>query len=139
MSDYYTEDFAEIMSCARERKLALEILMAWDRDGLPHEHYYDQGIRFAFNRNSGHVFLVNDDFQVAMLRDGKLEEFYTTPYDGHEGFFDELVPEFNDMHPDDQEWLLDLAKCLGRDDELEAVAEGCPVSDEARSYGPRHA
>jgi hypothetical protein len=136
MSDLYTEDFADIMQCARERKMALEILQAWDQYGLP-ERFYDQGVRFAFNRNSGYVFLVNDDYQCAMLNNGKLEEYYSSPYDGHEGFFSDLVSEFNDMHPEDQEWFCDIAEGLGRFSEIEDVAKGS-VSDESRSYGPRY-
>ena len=121
MNNYYTEDFAKIMSCARERMLALDLLNAWHEQGLP-EDFSDSGVKLAFNHNSGYVFLVNEDYQCAMMNGGKIESFYTSPYNGIEGFFEELVPEFNDMHPEDQEWLLDIARGLGREDELEETA-----------------
>lgn len=123
MSDFYTENFADIMQCARERRLALEILQAWDAHGLP-EHFWDQGIRFAFNRRSGYVFLVNDDYQCAMLNEGRLEHYYSSPYDGFEGFFDDLLREFNDMHPEDQDWFTDQAELVGRLADVQAIAKG---------------
>jgi len=114
MSDYYTEDFADIVSCARERLMLIDIMRAWGDSGLP-EDFGDSGVRPAFNRYSGHVFLVNEDLHVCMLRDGKLESFYTSPYEGKEGFFDELLEEYADMHPEDQRWMRDIAEATGRD------------------------
>jgi hypothetical protein len=117
MSNYYTEDFSDIMSCARERMLALDLLNAWHEQGLP-EDFSDDKVRLAFNRNSGYVFLVNDDYQCAMMNGEKLESFYTSPYAGIEGFFDDLLPEYADMHPEDQHWFSDIASALGRAEEL---------------------
>ena len=114
MSDYYTEDFADIVSCARERCMLIDIMRAWGDSGLP-EDFSDYKVRPAFNRNSGHVFLVNEEQDVCMLRDGKLESFYTSPYEGREGFFDELLEEYADMHPEDQRWMRDIADHTGRD------------------------
>lgn len=114
MNDYYTEDFADIVSCARERCMLIDIMRAWGDSGLP-EDFSDSGVRPAFNRNSGYVFLVNEDHDVCMLRDGKLESFYTSPYEGREGFFDELLEEYADMHPEDQRWMRDIAEATGRD------------------------
>ena len=94
-SDVYTENMADIMSCSRERKLVLEIMQAWDKDGLP-DNFYDKGVKFAFNRNSGCVFLVNDDYNCCMMNGDKLEEYYNSPYDGHEGFLDELLDSVDD-------------------------------------------
>jgi hypothetical protein len=113
VSDYYTEDFADICSCSRERHMLIDIMQAWGDHGLPND-FDDTKVRPAFNRNSGHVFLVNEEFQVCMLRDGKLESFYTSPYEGKEGFFDDLVEEYGDMHPKDQRWLRDIAKATGQ-------------------------
>ena len=113
MSDYYTEDFADICSCSRERHLLIDIMRAWGDHGLP-DDFYEHKVRPAFNRSSGHVFLVNEDYQVCMLRDGKLESWYSSPYAGHEGFFDDLAAEYADMHPEDQRWLRDIAKSTGQ-------------------------
>ena len=108
--DTYTEDFADIISCARERRMVMEILQEWQAHGLPDDFSgVGSGVKFAFNRNSGNVFLVNDEYQVAMLNGGKLESFYTSPYAGREGFFEELALEYADMHEDDQEWMREIA------------------------------
>ena len=108
MADYYTDDFADIVSCARERGMLIEIMQAWGNTGLPAD-FDECNIRPAFNRNSGHVFLVNDEHQVCMLRHGILESFYISPSAGREGFFDDLVDDYVDMDPEDQEWMRELA------------------------------
>jgi hypothetical protein len=109
--DFYTEDMGDILSCSRERLMVMEILSAWDDTGLP-EHFDDNNIRFAFNKNSGNVFLVNDEYQVAMMNGNKLELFFTSPYHGVEGFFDDLKGEYDNMHPEDQQWLLEISSML---------------------------
>lgn len=114
MSDNYTDDMGDILSCARERRMAMEILQAWDRDGLPSD-FHGGGVKFAFNRSSGNVFLVNDDYGVAMMNGDKLESFYSSPYEGREGFFADLRDEYEDMHREDQEWFRDIAKSLGEE------------------------
>lgn len=110
-NDTYTENMADIMSCSNERKEVLAIMQAWDKDGLPNT-FSDDNVRFAFNRNSGYVFLVNDDCEVCMMNGDSLEMIYTSPYEGHEGFIDDLFDEYmsnKDLwHIDDIEWLLDI-------------------------------
>jgi hypothetical protein len=118
--DAYTEDMGDIMSCARERRMAMQILQAWDSDGLPTD-FYEDGVKFAFNRSSGNVFLVNEDHQVAMMNGDVLESFYTSPYEGKEGFFADLLTEYAGMHREDQEWFRELAK--DRDLQLDGEAE----------------
>ena len=113
MSDYYTEDFADIVSCARERCMLIDIMRAWGDSGLP-EDFGDTNVRPAFNRSSGLVFLVNEDHQVCMLRDGKLESWYSSPVQGKEGFFSDLAEQYFSMHPEDQEWLHDIADSIGQ-------------------------
>ena len=110
--DPYTEDLAYIMSCSRERQLLFRIMQAWDVHGLPSD-FNDSKVRPAFNRSSGNVFLVNEDFQVAMLRDGELESWYCYSYRGDEGFFEDLVREYPNLHPDDQEYLRSVAEVRG--------------------------
>ena len=45
-----------------------------------------------------------------MMNGDKLESFYTSPYDGYEGFLDELLDMVdNDWHNKDIEWLNDIA------------------------------
>lgn len=111
-NDSYTEDMGDILSCARERRMAMQILQAWDSDGLPRD-FHDGGVKLAFNRNSGNVFLVNEDYQVAMMNGDFLESFYTSPYEGKEGFFSDLLEEYPDMHREDREWFREIAKARG--------------------------
>jgi hypothetical protein len=119
----YTEDFADICSCPRERNMLIDIMRAWGNHGLPDE-FTDSKVRPAFNRNSGHVFLVNEDYEVCMLRDGRLESWFVCPYGGEEGFFDDLVEMYADLHRDDQEYLRGVAELRG------ASIPGVEVSDD---------
>ena len=118
----YTENLSEILGCAREREEVRGILDAWGTHGLPID-FDDEGVKIAFNSNSGHVFLVNSEYQCCMVNSDRLESFYSSPYQGIEGFFDELVEQYATMHHEDQEWLRDVAKNLGRLDELPAPEE----------------
>lgn len=102
--DNYTEDFGEIVSHAWERSKAIDILKAWDEYGLP-DGFDNVGVKLAFNCNSGYVFLVNADYQVAMLGDYKLEIYHTLPYSGEEGFLSEFSTS-KQYHPDDAEYLI---------------------------------
>lgn len=52
------------------------------------------GICVEFNPNSGNVFLVDSEFNVAMMTDkGTLENWYNCPECGHEGFADDMGHE----------------------------------------------
>lgn len=119
MKNVYTEDFADIMSCSRERYEVLQIINAWNNKGLP-DDFYEDNVRLAFNKNSGYVFLVNDDYQCAMMNGNNLECFYTSPYDGREGFLDDLFSEYmsdkDAWQLEDVEWLLELVGA--RNDDL---------------------
>lgn len=113
-NDFYTEDLGDIMSSTRERLEVTEILNAWNKDGLP-DTFDPSGAKFAFNRNSGNVFLVNDNYDVAMMNGDKLETFYTTPYDGVEGFISDLLEENtpDELHADDAEYIREAAEREG--------------------------
>lgn len=116
-NDTYTEDLGRF--CFREIKMLAEILNAWAKSGLP-DDFSDDNVRPALNMNSGYVFLVNEDCGCAMMNDDKLESFYSTPHNGAEGFFGDLVSEFETMHPEDQAYMREIAAVLGREDELPA-------------------
>lgn len=115
MQDAYTEDLGKFGF--REIKMLRDLLNAWVERGLP-DDFSNENVRPAMNMNSGFVFLVNEDYQTAMMNGDKLESFYSSPYEGKEGFFDELKDEYNDMHHEDQEWLRDIAKGISRESEL---------------------
>ena len=121
----YTEDLADFGF--REQEEAKDLFQAWRESGLPID-FENNGVKIAFNMNSGYVFLTNSEYQVAMCEtndNGKLElfSFYSSPYEGKEGSFDELLEEYKDMHPEDQEWFQQIADNTNRSDELPELEE----------------
>lgn len=96
---------------AREREMLIELLTAWNKQGLP-DDFYDDKVTAMFNKKSGCVFLTNSEYETAMMNGDTLESFYTTPYDGIEGFKDDLRNEFlsniENWHDDDIEYLKDI-------------------------------
>ena len=115
MNEITTTDFSRFGY--REREMAEELLKASRENGFP-EDFEQDGLQIMMNMNSGNVFFTNSEFQVAMMNGEDLESFYNSPYEGKEGFFDELLEEYEDMHPEDQEWFMDVAKNLNREDEI---------------------
>ena len=105
MTDTLTPDLSKFGY--REQKLAQDIFIAWRNHGLP-EDFYNDGVELYFNTHSGYVFLSNSDYQVAIEEEGKLVSFYTTPYEGREGTLEELLEEYEDMHPEDKEYIDEL-------------------------------
>lgn len=97
---------------ARERHELIELLQAWESHGLP-DDFYDGEVVPMFNKNSGYVFLINSDYQTAMINPetGNIETWHYTPYAGHEGFLDDLVEEYmsdpDDWDEGDIEYLRD--------------------------------
>jgi hypothetical protein len=107
----------------REIKMARDLLDAWVSSGLPSD-FGTEGVVVMMNQNSGNVFLTNEDFDVCMCTvGGNLESFYSSPYEGKEGFFDDLLAEYGDMHEEDKEWFRDVAERVGRAGELPAAEE----------------
>lgn len=108
MTDVYTENLGKFGF--REICMLKEILTAWIENGLPEGFDFDN-VRPAMNMDSGFVFLVNDDYQVAMMNDNKLEIFHTLPYSGKEGFLSELIEENHpdELHSEDVEYLMNAA------------------------------
>jgi hypothetical protein len=106
-NEVYTENLADFG--ARERKLLGEILLL----PLP-DNFDNAGVKAAMNKNSGYVFLVNEDYQCAMLNPetGNLELFHSTPYAGYEGFISDLLKEYSpdDLNEDDVEYIRDNAE-----------------------------
>lgn len=78
-----TTDLAKFGSS--ERKMLVELLIAWTEQGLP-EAFYDNEVIPMMNTTSGLVFLTNSEYQVCMLNDDKLEMFYYCHNCGNEGF-----------------------------------------------------
>ena len=121
----YTEDLADFGF--REQEEAKDLFQAWKESGLPID-FENNGVKIAFNMNSGYVFLTNSEYQVAMCVQGEknkleLQSFYSSPYEGREGFFDELLEEYKEMHWEDQEWFQQIADNTNRSDDLPELDE----------------
>ena len=71
---------------SRERFMLIQLLQAWQNQGLPDDFYNDEVVPMM-NRQSGNVFLTNSEYQVAMIDDNdKLSMWHTCHECGHEGF-----------------------------------------------------
>ena len=121
----YTEDLAAFGY--REQRAAQDLFEAWKLNGLPID-FWNSGVKIGFNMNSGYVFLTNSEYQVAMCTTNEQDQlelysFYSSPYEGKEGSFDELLEEYEDMHPEDQEWFQEIADNINRSDELPNLEE----------------
>ena len=85
-----------------------DILTSICDDGYPNQ-FYEDGIEICLNPRSGYIYLQNSDYQCCMMNDGRLEMHYHTPYEGHEGFAEELKEMFEcdgeDWNKDDVEFL----------------------------------
>lgn len=68
----------------------------------------EDGVAVEFNPNSGNVFLVDDDCNVALLNRGKLERWYSCPICGWEGFLDEM--DHGEDNEGCQEYLREIKK-----------------------------
>lgn len=123
MIDAYTENLADFGY--RELAMAKDLLVAWfDGDGLPLD-FEAEGVRIAFNRNSGNVFLTNDEYQVCMEAEGKLYSWYWLPNHGNEGFCEDLIREYDngDIESDNFEYLADICETNGFTDKAEEIRE----------------
>lgn len=99
----------------RELGLAGELLTAY-ADGKNNCPYFSgEGVQLMMNQNSGNVFLTDDDCNVLMMNGDDLEGFYVSPYEGKEGFYDDLLTEYSDMHEEDKTWFRDLCEALGKE------------------------
>ena len=47
-------------------------------------------VEIQFNRNSGYVFLCDDDYNVWMMNGEDIEQWFSCPYCGHEGFLEDM-------------------------------------------------
>ncbi|OOQ62189.1 hypothetical protein [Mucilaginibacter pedocola] len=64
MNNFYTKNLSDFGD--REIAMLYDTLAAWEQQGLPNG-FENSGVKPAMNLSSGYVFLVNDEYQVAML------------------------------------------------------------------------
>lgn len=111
MSQRYTE--AEFLGSAYyndrtvlEAAELLRLLGEGKMTRLAKDYFYRDGNFYvAYNEGSGIVFLRDEDMNVLINDGGVLELFISTPYEGVEGTYDELMEQYEDLHPEDQEYL----------------------------------
>lgn len=98
----------------RELRLAAELLTAYCERP---PGWLGCGVHLMMNRMSGCVFLTDEDCNVAMMNGGALDAWLFTPYDGYEGFIDELTEQYgpDDLHADDADYIRQWADMLGFD------------------------
>ena len=70
------------------------------------KHFGNSGVAVEFNPMSGNVFLVDEDYNVAMMNGHQLEDFYSCPNCGNDG----MQSDFREEHSDSccQEYADDL-------------------------------
>ena len=103
MNDSVTDDWSEFGQ--REIWMAKEL--------LSHVKEIDSygKVTVMFNRYSGFVFLTDEDYRCFMMNNDKIEEWFTCPYCGHEGFKE-------DMHHEPQSSeCTEYMKSIGVEDE----------------------
>ena len=124
MSDIVTVDLSEFGS--RELAEAARILTAMSEYGVPDEMWGE--VKLMFNKNSGYVFLADDEGNVCMVvDDGTLEMFYSLSGTGEEGFLDDLLYDVDNWDLDDEyvrediEQLIDICQNRGKDADAERL------------------
>jgi hypothetical protein len=79
----------------REYAMAGELLTAYGENGAD---FLGDGVQVWMNADSGNVSLCDSDYNVGMMNGDKLEQFFSCPECGHEGFLEDM-----DHNPDNEE------------------------------------
>lgn len=74
----------------RELRMAADLLNAYCEGKWAGDNLLGDGVRVHMNRNSGCVFLSDEDFNVAMMNGDKLEMHFSCPECGNEGFAEDI-------------------------------------------------
>ena len=82
MDDIVTSDLSEFGY--RELKEAARLLTAYTESGKP--DFLEGKVQIYMNKNSGCVFLCDEDYNTGMMNGDRLEQWFNCPYCGHEGF-----------------------------------------------------
>ena len=76
---------------------------------LARERFDSKTAEIYFNTGSGYMFLSDNDYNTIIKNGDRLDLHISTPYNGNEGFFDEVIENFDDMHQEDKEYMRDIA------------------------------
>ena len=100
-----TRDFSEMGY--RELDMVGDLLKAY-KGNNDETRFLGDGVKSEFNPNSGNVFLVDEDYNVAMMNGDKLEDFFSCPECGHEGFLEEM------QHGEDCEGCVEYLESIAK-------------------------
>lgn len=76
----------------RERDEATKLLTAYSKQN---PDFLNDGVKVMFNKHSGYVFLIDEDYNVAMIDDGILYQIYTCPECDLKGSEEDLMENGN--------------------------------------------
>lgn len=79
----------------RELDIASDLLKEYSKRNYD---FLSDGLTLNFNANSGNVFLSDEEYNVGMLNNGKLEQWFNCGYCGHEGFKEDMLHEPEDFN-----------------------------------------
>ena len=100
----------------RECGMLGQLLEAWSDRALTNlaKKYFEGLEDWGYNPNSGFVFLVDQDYNVLMYNQsvGLLDLFLSTPYEGQEGFIEDLLIDFKTLNEEDQDFVMEYYKNL---------------------------
>lgn len=93
-----------------ELQMSAKLLTEYSRGNFSCPYFISKGVHLVLNKNSGYVFLSDEDYNILMMNDNQLEGFYVSPYSGYEGFIYELIEQYDDeeWHSEDIEWFKEL-------------------------------
>jgi hypothetical protein len=93
----------------REIGMLAQLLQAWSDQKLSSlaKKYFAELEDWGYNSKSGFVFLVDIYYNVLMYNDSikKLDLFLSTPYEGQEGFIEDLLIDFKTLDEEDQDFV----------------------------------
>ena len=102
----------------RECGMFAQLLEAWSDQNLSSlaKKYFEGLEDWGFNPNSGFVFLVDQAYNVLMFNEsiGKLDLFLSTPYEGQEGFIEDLLNEYEYLEYQDKKFVKEYYSSLSQ-------------------------
>ena len=122
----------------RELLIATELLKAYAENNKTEvfkERFYKLK-DIGYNNYSGDVFLTDENSNCGMLNDGIIDLYFSLPYDGKEGFLQDLVNDYDphSLDKEDLKQMLDYIKDAGSSIELpktwDNYFEDCELQEE---------
>ena len=89
----------------RELDMAGDLLKALKSDN-DETRFLGDGVQVFMNTNNGYVFLSDEDYNTAMMNGDTLEDFFSCPICGEEGFLEDM--EHGEDSDECQEYLQDI-------------------------------